>query len=373
HLIMSGSRTDSVVHSPNLTTPLQDVVSSQTYADYLLIWKKQLEKWKHDFEERYNRIQTVKESIDNYELLKVLGEGGFGRVVLARHKHTQQLTAIKIMNKERVVKKKQVAHVIEERKIFQSVRYSFIVELLSAFKDKANLYLQMEVCYGGEMYHLLSKQRHFDETLTKFYVSQVILAFEYLHHLDIIHRDLKPDNVLIGEDGYCKLADFGLAKRVSGRTFSLCGTPFYLAPEILGQKGYGKAAEYWAMGVFTYELLAGIPPFYSENEMEMYAKIMSCRFEMPTHFSLHVKEFISALLEVDLSKRIGNLHRGFDDIKTHAWFRKIQWEKVHEKAYKPPWLPPLGQKEEFKTMIKIRDIPLDTSLVDLHTETFQLF
>lgn len=224
----------------------------------------------------------------------------------------------------------------------------------------------LEYVQGGELFSHLRRAGRFSPDVSRFYIANLVLALEHLHSLDIIYRDLKPENLLIDSTGYLKITDFGFAKHVTDRTYTLCGTPEYLAPEIVSPAserpgpasltanthqitatGHGSAADYWALGVLAYELLAGYPPFFADSPLEIYERILQNKFSFPPHIDFVARDLIKRLLTADLSKRLGNLKNGARDVKNHRWFEGVDWAAVERKEIR----------------VRCRPSPLDRTLV----------
>jgi len=276
-------------------------------------------------------------SLSHLELRATLGTGSFGRVRLVRHLSSNGYYALKILKKSEVIYLKQVDHVKTEKKILEEIEHPFIVNLAGAFQDDKNLYLLLEYVIGGEFFSHLRKAGRFPNDTARYYAAQITLVFEHLHSLMILYRDLKPENLLLDKNGNCKVTDFGFAKKVEYRTWTLCGTPEYLAPEIILSKGHGKAVDWWACGILIYEMLAGYPPFYDEDPLGIYQKILEGKIKFPWHFDRHSKDLCKKLLTADLTKRLGNLKGGAEDIKKHKWYvagtPPIDWDKLLKKEF----------------------------------------
>lgn len=282
--------------------------------------------------------------LQDFTILRTLGTGSFGRVHLVQSVHNQRFYAIKVLRKQHVVKMKQVEHVNNEHSVLSMVRHPFLVNLWGTFQDPTFLYMVMDFVPGGELFSLLRQSRRFPSQVAKFYISEVALAIDFLHKHNIIYRDLKPENVLIGADGHLKLIDFGFAKvtaQSNGMCWTLCGTPDYLAPEVIRARGYNASVDWWSVGVLLFEMMAGYPPFYTEdgNPIKLYEKILAGQVHYPSFFEPGAKDLLQSLLTADLSKRFGNLHRGSRDIFAHMWFAEIDWECLYRKEIPAPYIP----------------------------------
>jgi serine/threonine protein kinase len=219
-----------------------------------------------------SNVTPKKLKLSDYDLGQTLGTGSFGRVKIAKCKTTGKYWAIKVLKKAEIIKLKQVDHIMNEVRILSAVDHPFLVNTAGFSQDDRYMYLVLELINGGELFTYLRSVGRFPVEQAQFYSAQVCQMFEYLHSKNIIYRDLKPENILIDKTGYLKLTDFGFAKYCEGRTYTLCGTPEYLAPEILLNKGHGKPVDWWTFGVLLYEMNAGIDPFNDEDPMLIYQK-----------------------------------------------------------------------------------------------------
>ncbi|KAI0262222.1 kinase-like protein [Gloeopeniophorella convolvens] len=273
---------------------------------------------------------------------RTLGTGSFGRVHLVCSKHNSRYYAIKVLQKDKIVRSKQIDHTNNEQQMLLVVQHPFIVNLWGTFQDAANLYMVMDFVPGGELFTLLRRSNRFPDPVAKFYAAEVALALHHLHNLDIVYRDLKPENILLGLDGHIKIADFGFAKYCPNTTWTLCGTPDYLAPEVINQSRYNKSVDWYALGVLIFEMLTGLPPFHrpDDSPMALYARIQSgpscIRFPA---INILAKDLILKFLESNPSKRYGNLRNGAGDVFSHQWFREVDWDKLGNRDIVAPYLP----------------------------------
>lgn len=241
--------------------------------------EKDVESFHHgSLEVLYPESRPQQVDITSFSIIRILGRGTFGKVFLCNFRSLDKLFAMKVLSKATVREKQQVDHTLTERSLLGRVKHPFIVELVMAFQTRHKLFFVLEYCPGGELFQLLCKEGRFSEPRSKFYAGQVILALEHIHSFRFIYRDLKPENVLLDRHGNVKLTDFGLSKggvtTASEGAMTFCGTPEYIAPEILLGNEYGKAVDWWSLGALYYEMVAGTPPFYSKNKGTMFQRIM---------------------------------------------------------------------------------------------------
>ncbi|KAH3763413.1 cAMP-dependent protein kinase [Pelomyxa schiedti] len=294
-------------------------------------------------------------------IIKTIGTGTFGDVFLVYCQKIHSYFALKVMRKTDILDLHQVDHIQSERCILLQVDHPFIIKLYKTFQDQERVFMLMEYAIGGEVFSHLRRAERFPVEVARFYLSEIILALSYLHDLDIIYRDLKPENILLDGDGHTKLTDFGFAKKVTDRTWTLCGTPGisfifefflrhaslcvpyfveYLAPEVIQGEGHGKAVDWWSLGILAYEMLAGYAPFTDTSDYAIYNKIIRGQYTFPDHFDTPSRDLIRGLLDRDKSRRLGSARGASEDIKKHAFFHGVNWELVLRKALRPPIIPP---------------------------------
>ncbi|XP_073992115.1 cGMP-dependent protein kinase for isoform X2 [Rhodnius prolixus] len=282
--------------------------------------------------------------LNELRVLATLGVGGFGRVELVQIAHDPARSfALKQMKKSQIVETRQQQHIMSEKEIMGEANCEFIVKLYKTFKDRKYLYMLMESCLGGELWTILRDKGHFDDSTTRFYTACVIEAFDYLHSRNIIYRDLKPENLLLDVSGYVKLVDFGFAKKLQhGRkTWTFCGTPEYVAPEVILNRGHDISADYWSLGVLMFELLTGTPPFTGADPMKTYNIILKGidAIEFPRNITRNATYLIKKLCRDNPAERLGYQKGGISEIQKHKWFDGFNWEGLRMRTLTPPILP----------------------------------
>ena len=285
-----------------------------------------------------------KVTLNDFKILKVIGRGTFGKVCLVQYKLTKKYYAMKIMRKNVILENGQVTNTLLEKNILQNLNYQFLVGMDFCFQTQERIYFVMNFIRGGELFKHLTNCKFFPEEKAKFYSAIIGLALEYLHTHGIVYRDIKPDNILIDEDGYLKLADFGMSKMLKDqeRAFSLCGTPEYFAPEIITREGHNKAADWWSYGILLYEMLYGVSPFYSKNTEKMFDLITKSDLKFPKNIEIseEAKDLIKKLLIKKQDLRLGS-EGGFQTIKNHPFFKGFDFKALEEKKMKAPFIPTL--------------------------------
>ncbi|KAM6076255.1 cGMP-dependent protein kinase 2 isoform 1-T1 [Chlamydotis macqueenii] len=276
----------------------------------------------------------------NLEVLTTLGVGGFGRVELVKVKNENMAFAMKCIKKKHIVDTKQQEHIYSEKKILEQICSPFIVKLYRTFKDSKYVYMLLEACLGGELWSLLRDRGSFDEATTKFCVGCVTEAFDYLHHTGIIYRDLKPENLILDAEGYIKLVDFGFAKKIGSgqKTWTFCGTPEYVAPEVILSKGHDFSVDFWSLGILVYELLTGSPPFSGTDQMMTYNLILKGieKLDFPKIITRRPEDLIRRLCRQNPTERLGNLRNGINDIKKHRWLSGFNWDDLKVRKLTSP-------------------------------------
>ncbi|KNC87104.1 AGC/PKA protein kinase [Sphaeroforma arctica JP610] len=287
------------------------------------------------------RNSSLRMTVNDLEPICTLGTGSFGRVLLCRYTRSDTIPfiALKIMAKNKIISSRQVEHVRNERSLLGLARHPFCVALYSAFQDTVNVYMALEYVRGGELFRFMQKQQRLPSNVARFYAIEVFLVIDFLHSNHIIYRDLKPENILLSHDGHIKLTDFGFAKYVPDRTWTLCGTPEYLAPEIILSKGHGKSVDWWAFGILIYEMLVGNTPFVMESPMKIYEKVLSGSIPNSPLLDECERNLLSHLLVSDLTLRYGCRQRGSSEIKEHPWFAGTQWDAYLYRSVTPPYFP----------------------------------
>ncbi|CAK9300083.1 unnamed protein product [Gordionus sp. m RMFG-2023] len=283
-------------------------------------------------------------TLKDIETITCLGQGGFGRVDLVHvYSDPNKSYALKCITKQYVVESRQQEHIFNEKKIMMEISHPFICKCFRTFKDSKYVYLLLEACLGGEVWTILRDRNHFDDITARFYTACIIESLGYLHDRGIIYRDLKPENMLLDTNGYCKLVDFGFAKKIGiGRkTWTFCGTPEYVAPEIILNKGHDQSVDYWAIGILMFELLTGMPPFTASEPMKTYNLILKGidMLTFPRQISKTAQSLIKKLCRDNPAERLGYQKNGISDIRKHKWFHGFDWEGLVKKQLTPPIKP----------------------------------
>lgn len=285
--------------------------------------------------------------LQDLKKIRILGHGGFGKVWLVESEITGKPYALKVIDKRKLLEAKQERSVLREKEMLALLHHPFILHLEGSFQDPRNLYLVLPVIQGGELFSVVSEKSRGGRGLPKFdvafYGAGIVEALGHFHHRYIAYRDLKLENVMIDSDGYIKIVDLGFAKVILDKSYTFCGTPNYLAPEIIMSKGHGHPVDYWSLGVLMFELLAGRSPFFApgEAQMAMFKRIVMVKYYFPTFINSNGKDLVERLLVRNVPSRLGTFKQGYLDIRSHPFFEEagIDVKKLLRKEITPPWSP----------------------------------
>lgn len=317
-----------------------------------------------------------KVGVADFDLLAVIGKGSFGKVMQVKKKDDGEIYAMKVLRKDAIIARKQVAHTRAEKAILQKIQHPFIVNLNYAFQTEDKLYMVLDYINGGELFFHLKKEGKFPEDRVKLYAAEIAQALHHLHNLNIVYRDLKPENILIDAEGHICITDFGLSKEIKKDegTNTFCGTPEYLAPEVLRNQSHGVAVDWWSLGTLIFEMLTGLPPFYSQNINIMYQKILNGELKFPSFISDDAKSLLEGLLDRDPEQRLQG-----DAVLQHPFFADINWEDLFEKKIVPPFKPEVKSKDDISqidtcfTSEKAEDSLVEGSAIGGDFEGFEGF
>ena len=303
--------------------------------------------------------------LEDFVFSKTVGTGTFGRVRLVKLRDHDKYFAMKIMRKVDIVRLHQVDHIFSEKFLLSRLSCPFIIRLYGTFKDQHNLFMLLEYAIGGELFTYLRRAGRFSLETTKFYAAEIVCALEYMHNLNIVYRDLKPENLLLDARGHIKIADFGFAKVIpDNRTWTLCGTPEYLAPEIILGRGHGRPVDWWALGILIYEMMAGFPPFYDETPFLIYEKILAGNLEFPPHFDGPLCDLLTGLLQADPQRRLGCGVAGAMDVKNHPWFAGVHWDALSRRLIQAPFTPPVRHAGDTANFEEYPEEDLESSSIN---------
>lgn len=321
-------------------------------------------------------------SLDDFDILRVLGKGTFGKVVLARKKDNLEVVAIKILKKEVIMAKDEVAHTMTENRVLQKVHHPFLTELKYSFQTVDRLCFVMEYVNGGELFFHLSRERRFPEDRARFYGAEILLAITHLHDLNIVYRDLKLENLLIDKEGHIKITDFGLCKEDVGfgnTTKTFCGTPEYLAPEVLEDNDYGRSVDWWGLGVVMYEMMCGHLPFYNRDHEILFDLILKEEIKFPSSLSPNAASLLAQLLQKDPKLRLGSSPRDGRDVMDHPFFSPINFDDLLNRRLPAPFIPKIVSETDVSnfdtdfTSESTALTPPEESVMKKATEEFQNF
>ncbi|KAF9055499.1 kinase-like protein [Hymenopellis radicata] len=280
----------------------------------------------------------------HFDLHRAVGRGAFGKVRVVEHKKSKKLYALKYIEKAQCIRQRAVANVVQERRLLEEIDHTFVVNMRYAFQDDENCFFVLDLMLGGDLRFHLERKGRIAEDVVAFWVAELSCGLEYLHRQRIIHRDLKPDNILLDSQGHAHLTDFNVAIHYSERRLhtSIAGSMAYMAPQVVGKKGYSWEIDWWSLGITAYELLFHRRPFDGRNADRMTHSIVKDPLKFPEDSSLSPAgiQALKGFIERDVSKRLGcRPGQGMDDIRRHPWFSTIDWDALENKELTPPFAP----------------------------------
>ncbi|CAK78829.1 unnamed protein product (macronuclear) [Paramecium tetraurelia] len=336
------TKSDKKKHVSKIPSEQPQYMDNEIFAQILEGETKEKDDARKKTQTLWAREKGKEVTLDDFSILKVLGRGAFGQVMLVEKKDTGEWFAMKTIRKEDIIEKDQLEHTKTEKMILEHVNHPFLVNLAYAFQTPQKLFFIMQFMKGGELFQHLRMARKFDEKRAKFYVAELLLGLGHLHSKDIVYRDLKLENILMDDVGNVFLTDFGMAKivRKNELAMTFCGTPEYLCPEVILGYGCDKTADWWSLGILTYEMMYGLPPFYNKNQTIMFKLIKEAELRFPERpeVSKEAKDFISRLLVRDRFARLG-AKGDFQELIAHPWFKDINWEQLIQKKVPTPYKP----------------------------------
>lgn len=330
-----------------------------------------LQKAKEVVDRKWAKNAKSTAKLSDFEIIKTLGQGTFGKVLLVRHlKNEKSYYAMKVMPRRGIIRDNHLEQVIMEKRIIQAVKFPFLINYMYHFKNNANIFLVLEYAPGGDMHIHIRKFRKFDDKLAAFYAAQVVLAFEYLHYVGIIYRDLKPENLVIDRQGYLKVTDFGYAKKIDRKkTKTMCGTPEYYAPELVNRISYSYAVDWYTLGILIYEMSEGLPPYKSSNLLRLFQMILDGKMKIPPHFTAHTTSIIKGLTKQSTSLRL----RTPKAIKEHQFFAAVDWQHIYNKTAHPPYVPEVRAENDTRNFEELEEEPIDEEPEEIYKEEFKDF
>jgi len=329
--------------------PLEDIMAKHMEGYERQIISPQTNNLPEDKSTIYPDLKDLKKISNG-----VLGRGAFGVVTFVIDEGNQTGYALKAISKIKVVRSKQITQMLNEKKVMERLNSPFIVSLRTTYKDDRRIYFLLDACLGGDLFSIQRNVGSFDEATSRFYAASVIEGLVHIHKHKIAYRDLKPENLVIDRKGYLRITDFGLSKFLDGITFTFCGTPDYVAPEVVTGKGHGFAVDWWSFGVLIFELIASHAPFYDHDMHEVFKNIIQCNLRFPKVFSPECKDLICRLLQIRPTNRLGVIKGGPKTVRLQPWFKDFDWELLRSMEMEAPMCPNLRSFDDLSCFAAVR-------------------